>query len=160
MFPVDQFYLDNDEVLKVAQAVSEVPMPKGSNPKSQQNLVAGKNKRPDAVRTTVRLNPETIELAKKIGGGEITKGIDAMAKILSQFTEADLVSFLEGYGGNNVDELIADIEQNPETYEDDINGAAIRRVFIQDLPKSNSIDGSGLVKMPPINGRNLPRKFT
>ena len=137
-------------------------MSKGSNPRSQQNLLAGKNKRPDAVRTTVRLNPETIELAKKIGNGEITKGIDAMAKILSQFTEADLISFLEGYGGDNLDELIAGIEQNPEAYEDDINGAAIRRIFIQDLdlPKSNSIDGSGLVKMPPINGRKLPRKFT
>lgn len=135
---------------------------KGSNPKSQQNLVSGKNKRPNAVRTTVRLNPETIELAKKIGGGEITKGIDAMANILSQFTEADLISFLEGYGGDNLDELIAGIEQNPEAYEDDINGAAIRRVFIQDLdlPKSNSIDGSQLVKMPPIDGRKLPRKFT
>ena len=115
-------------------------MSKGSNPKSQQNLVAGKNKRPDAVRTTVRLNPETIELAKKIGGGEITKGIDAMAKILSQFTEADLISFLKGYGGDNVDELIADIEQNPETYEDDINGASYRRISTQE----NEI-------VPPVN---------
>jgi hypothetical protein len=114
-------------------------MSRGSNPKSQQNLLAGKNKRPDAVRTTVRLNPETIELAKKIGNGEITKGIDAMAKILIQFTEADLNSFLEGYGGN-IDELIADVEQNPEAYEDDINGASYRRISTQ----KNEI-------VPPVN---------
>ena len=83
-------------LIKVMKKLSSsLNMSKGSNPKSQQNLLAGKNKRPDAVRTTVRLNPETIELAKKIGNGEITKGIDAMAKILSQFTEADLISFLE-----------------------------------------------------------------
>ena len=38
----------------------------------------------------------------------------------------------------------------------------MRRAFIQDsdLSKSNSIDGSGLVKMPPIDERKLPRKFT
>lgn len=87
---------------------SSLNMPKGSNPKSRQNLVAGKNKRLDAVRTTVRLNKQTIEFAKKIGNGEISKGIDTMAKILSQFTE--------------------DVEQNPEDYEDDINGASYRRI--------------------------------
>lgn len=107
---------------------SSLNMPKGSNPKSRQNLVAGKNKRLDAVRTTVRLNKQTIEFAKKIGNGEISKGIDTMAKILSQFTEDDLNSFLEGYGGDNVNELIANIEQNPEDYEDDINGASYRRI--------------------------------
>jgi CO dehydrogenase nickel-insertion accessory protein CooC1 len=106
-------------------------MSKGSNPNSQQNLVAGKNKRPDAIRTTVRLNPETIELAKKIGDGEITKGLDKMAEILNHFTEADLNSFLEGYVGDNVAEVITDIEQNPEAYKDDINGASYRRISIQ-----------------------------
>jgi CO dehydrogenase nickel-insertion accessory protein CooC1 len=115
-------------------------MSKGSNPKSQQNLIAGSNKRPDAVRTTVRLNPETIELAKKIGDGEITKGIDKMAEILNQFTEADLNSFLEAYGGNNVAELITDIEQNPEAYEDDINGASYRRISTE----KNEV-------VPPVN---------
>lgn len=116
-------------LIKVMKKLSSsLNMPKGSNPKSQQNLVAGKNKRLNAVRTTCRLDKQTIEFAKKIGNGEITKGIDIMAKILSQFTEDDLNSFLEGYGGDDVNELIANIEQNPEDYEDDINGASYRRI--------------------------------
>jgi hypothetical protein len=63
-----------------------------------------------------------------------------MAKILIQFTEADLNSFLEGYGGDNIDELIADVEQNPEAYEDDINGTSYRRISTQE----NEV-------VPPVN---------
>ena len=60
-------------------------MPKGSNPNSQQNLVAGKNKRPNAIRTTVNLNPETIETAKKLGNGQSSKGIDQMASVINSY---------------------------------------------------------------------------
>jgi hypothetical protein len=52
------------------------------NPKSLQNLVAGKNKRPNAVRVHARLNPETVKLAKQIGDGEISKGLDKMADLV------------------------------------------------------------------------------
>ena len=83
------------------------------NPKSLQNLVAGKNKRPNAVRVHARLNPETVELAKKIGDGEISKGLDKMASIyadvsLDKLFEDDLIDWLNNWYANFPGEKIAD----------------------------------------------------
>jgi hypothetical protein len=84
------------------------------NPKSLQNLVAGKNKRPNAVRVHARLNPETVELAKRIGDGEISKGLDKMASIYADVSlenklfEDDLIDWLNNWYANFTAPKIAD----------------------------------------------------
>ncbi|MGA1257008.1 MAG: hypothetical protein ACO3YX_08385 [Candidatus Nanopelagicaceae bacterium] len=84
------------------------------NPKSLQNLVAGKNKRPDAVRVHARLNPETVELAKRIGDGQISKGLDKMASIYADIpldnslSEEDLISWLRDWHKNFPGDLLAE----------------------------------------------------
>ena len=59
------------------------------NPKSLKNLKSGSNKRPEAIRVTVWLNPETIELAKHLGDGKTTRGLDKMAEIISDWIHVD-----------------------------------------------------------------------
>lgn len=82
--------------------------------KSLQNLVAGKNKRPDAIRVHARLNPETVELAKQIGDGEISKGLDKMASIYADcplendLSEDNLIKWLNNWYANFPGEKIAD----------------------------------------------------
>jgi hypothetical protein len=51
-------------------------MPKGENPNSQRNLIAGKNKKPNSKKTLVQLSLSAREIAKKLGNGSITEGIE------------------------------------------------------------------------------------
>lgn len=70
------------------------------NANSLKNLVSGSNKRPDAIRVTVWLNPETIELARQLGDGKTTRGLDKMAELwkerleINQLKIGDLVEAL------------------------------------------------------------------
>jgi hypothetical protein len=58
-------------------------MPKGSNPNSQENLKLGSPKRTDgAKKHTIKLKPETVELAKQLGEGVIGVGLDRMGEII------------------------------------------------------------------------------
>lgn len=54
------------------------------NPRSIENLVAGKNKSPRQ-RKQVKLMPETIEAMAKTGSGSISDGIDRLAVQLPVF---------------------------------------------------------------------------
>lgn len=63
--------------------------------------------------------------------------------ILGQFTIADWKAFVEGYAGNPQD-LIEEVRKAPEEFEEDINGAAIRR--------RGSIQSSGWGRLPAIDG--------
>ncbi|MFM6137015.1 MAG: hypothetical protein ACKO2Z_00160 [Sphaerospermopsis kisseleviana] len=65
-------------------------MPKGSNPNSLANLKLGSLKRTDgATRHNVRLKPETVELALKLGGGVLGLGLDKMAEFATRVTQEE-----------------------------------------------------------------------
>ena len=82
--------------------------------RSLQNLIAGKNKRPNAIRVHTRLNPETVQLAKTIGDGEISKGLDKMASVYTncplenKLSDEDLIRWLNNWYAGFPGEKIAD----------------------------------------------------
>lgn len=84
------------------------------NPNSLQNLIAGKNKRPNAIRVHARLNPETVQVAKTIGDGEISRGLDKMGSIYAncplenKLSDEDLIRWLNNWYANFPGEKIAD----------------------------------------------------
>lgn len=84
--------------------------------------------------------------------------------ILNRFTLEDWEAFLEGYAGN-LQELIQEIKKNPEAFEDDINGASMRRASIQksEIYFPSGREGS-YVKMKPLDGsgfyRMMNHKYT
>ncbi len=51
-------------------------MPKGEHPNSQQNLIAGKNKKPNPRKTLVQISDKARELAKKTGDGNMAEGVE------------------------------------------------------------------------------------
>ena len=117
------------------------------NPKSLQNLVAGKNKRPDAVRVHARLNPETVELAKSIGDGQISKGLDKMASMFADIpldnslSEEDLIFWLRDWHKNFPGEKIADPDYWFEQATLALSGLNFKRMMILgssvNIPESN-----------------------
>jgi hypothetical protein len=106
------------------------------NPRSLQNLIAGKNKRTNAVRVNARLNPETVELAKKIGDGEISKGLDKMASIYAdvsledKLSEDDLIGWLNKWYANCPGEKIADPDYWIEKAALALSGLNFKRMIL------------------------------
>ncbi|MFY7884080.1 MAG: hypothetical protein ACOVOV_04465 [Dolichospermum sp.] len=106
------------------------------NPRSLQNLIAGKNKRTNAVRVNARLNPETVELAKQIGDGEISKGLDKMASIYAdvsledKLSEDDLIGWLNKWYANSPGEKIADPDYWIEKAALALSGLNFKRMIL------------------------------
>lgn len=51
-------------------------MPKGENPNSRSNLIAGKNKKPNSKKTSLQISDSAKAIAQKLGNGNMTKGIE------------------------------------------------------------------------------------
>lgn len=69
---------DTFTILEIRSLKVKIPVGKPINENSLKNLNP-KQKREAAVRVNVRLDPKTIELAKKLGNGKIGDGLDKMA---------------------------------------------------------------------------------
>lgn len=117
------------------------------NPNSLQNLIAGKNKRPNAIRVHARLNPETVQLAKTIGDGEISKGLDKMASIYAncplegKLSSEDLIRWLNNWYANLPNKKIADPSYWFEQATLALSGLNFKRMMLLgakvNIPKSD-----------------------
>lgn len=55
---------------------------KGNNPNSQKNLIAGRNNK-NAISTSLTLSQEARKSISKIGGGNMSRGVESMSEIIS-----------------------------------------------------------------------------
>jgi hypothetical protein len=62
-------------------------MPKGENPNSQRNLVAGKNKKPNSKKTPMQLSEKSRKLASIVGEGNMTEGVERSLKFYEDMTQ-------------------------------------------------------------------------
>jgi hypothetical protein len=65
-------------------------MPKGENPNSQRNLVAGKNKKPNSKKTPMQLSEKSRKLASIAGDGNMTEGVERSLALYEQMTQDTL----------------------------------------------------------------------
>jgi hypothetical protein len=117
-------------------------MPKGENPNSQRNLVAGKNKKPDSKKTSMQLSNKAKEVAKKLGGGNMAEGVERSLALYEQMTQDRL--FQQSPVFTRVKHLIEAIAHSDSEFSEQAESLLyqLEDLFIEESYKEAVLDGA------------------
>ncbi len=116
-------------------------MPKGENPNSQRNLVAGKNKKPNSKKTPMQLSEKSRKLAATAGDGNMTEGVERSLKLYEDMTQDRL--FQQSPIFIRVKHLIEAIAHSKSEFSEQSEALLyeLENLFIEESHKEAVLDG-------------------